>query len=186
MVDHRRDPERQYCLILEWPPADRARWSRRLGAGQHLLDGDGGLAASWRRATRARRAHAFGSPTAPSMERHGRNPDTGRTGRPASIRPSLLAFLERSPDAGQPRTSVLTLLLATEAMLRAMHPERDWSWLRPLLRRLASQGSRPARGQSAAVRRACIYRAGLAVMQRSTEAAEHLPSCSARAPQRYR
>jgi site-specific recombinase XerD len=149
------------CLALrDWPAPDRRAWQAMLRPGD-ILEGDAGIAAAWSQATRHKNRRGYGR-WLDFLLQSGRFRDvadqTDRVTRDA-VR-AYVAHLEASCAL----YTIYTRIAELHAVVRAMAPERDWTWLQRAAQRLlrhAAEAAAPKRVRSSAE----IYRWALARLQ---------------------
>lgn len=126
------DPARRCLRVEEWPETDQQAWAAALQPGD-ILDGTVGAAFHWRPQTREKHRKGYGR-WLTFLARSGRleaNQPPGARVTPEAVR----AYLEELQAALAPGT-ICGRLAELLAAVRAMEPDRDWSWLRRVVRRL--------------------------------------------------
>lgn len=141
-----REPMRHCVKLDRWPEPDRQGWRDAIRAGSLLLDD--GPGASLRPVTLKRHAASYGRWLG-FLERCGRlDPAAAPSDRatPERVR-AYIAELQALNASG----TVLVRLRSLVVVLGWLAPDRDWSWLRPILARLEAR-VRPARNKNARLR----------------------------------
>jgi len=119
-------------LPLEaWPALDRQLWTAACAPGS-ILEGEG-PAAGWAIATRVQRARTYGRWLALLQAQGMLAPDTHPAAR---VTPAALdAFIAALRPRWRP-VSLWSEIDRLHAVLAAMAPDRDWTWLRRVVNRL--------------------------------------------------
>jgi integrase len=139
-------PQRRCLRLEQWPDADRHGWLAVTDAGGMLLDH--GPGAVLRPVTLKRHAASYGRWLG-FLERSGwldRAAGPGDRASPDRIR----AYIVELQSLNAPG-SVLVRLQSMAVVLGWLEPDRDWTWLRPIIARLRAR-SRPVRDKDARLR----------------------------------
>lgn len=156
----RRRQPRTAWLLARWPDADRAAWEQARSPGG-LLD-DAGLAAAWRPATVNGALAVYGRFLA-FLDRDGLLDAAQGVGN--RLTPEVLTrYVAQLQAVSAPRT-VASYVVMLDMVLRALAPDRDWSWLRRATRRLLHRAE-PSRNKRARVVPAVdLLKLGLGLMR---------------------
>ena len=144
----------------EWPPQDQDAWARATRKSG-FLDEDC-EAAFWRPATRRSALGAWGRYLAYLRQHELLDPEQGPAGR---MQPETVGAYVRYLQARCSSTTVASYVAVLEMMVRALAPDRDWSWLRRLQARL-QQRAVPSRDKRRRIVPADdLLRLGMEVME---------------------
>lgn len=171
---HRRPPVQKALNFAEWPPADREAWlTAQTDRG---LLGDGGAASHLSLRTREDLTRRYAYFLHFRREHGGFSVD----GEPAAAvnEESILAYL----DYLQPRLSAVTVaqsLYKVGRVASLIAPQRDWAWLRRIVRRLGLR-ARPQSKRQRVVEITDLRRLGLDLMMRAEVHTEATPLSRAR------
>jgi integrase/recombinase XerD len=138
-------PSQHRCLPLaDWPPADRQDWGAAIAPGDDLLLDDGpGAGLAPRTLQRHRASYGRWLSWLLAQDRL----DPARPPGERATRTNIgeyIAALQAENASG----TVLVRLRSLAVVLSWLAPERDWTWLRPCLARLAAR-ARPVRDKRA-------------------------------------
>ena len=122
----RPDPNTRSTPLHEWPEADQTAWEAAQRPGD-LLDGAGGLAASWRPETRAQTLGGYGAWLG-WLERSGLL-DVAIPLADRVTRDLVRLYLDAMEERGLGDHSIACRLQQLGDALRVMAPEVDWRWL---------------------------------------------------------
>ncbi len=160
-------PARVAWPVEAWPEPDRLAWARATAAGD-LLD-DGGAAADWREATRRSAVGAYGRWLAHLEAGGALDSAAGPAERvtPEAIR-RYLAVLQSACSS----TTVASYIAVLAMTLKALAPERDWTWLSQVQARLQRRAA-PSRDKRARIVPAAeLFALGLDLMAEAEAALE--------------
>jgi integrase len=149
------------CLALrDWPTPDRRAWQAMLRPGD-ILEGDAGIAVGWSQATRHKYRRGYGR-WLDFLQQAGRFREvTDPADRVTTD--AVRAYVAHLKASCAPYT-VYTRLAELHAVVRAMAPQRDWTWLQRAVSRLqrrAAEAAGPKQVRSSGE----IYRWALARLQ---------------------
>ncbi len=135
MMDPKKDPRRRCLKVEEWPATDRVAWQNALQPGD-ILEDDRGLAAHWAPDTVHKNRRGYGRWINWLAV-------TGRLDsavQPAArvTREAVKGYLEELRVSVSPYT-VRNRVAELLAVIRAIAPSQDWSWLKLLLTRLDAE-----------------------------------------------
>jgi integrase len=120
------DPARRCLAVCDWPDADRAAWDAALGSVDPLSF-ERSTAASWKPATCHKNRRGYGR-WLTFLKNSGAEPLVSLADR--VTRERVAAYLA---ELGQQEVAPYTLrnrILELHAVMTALAPGRDWSWLR--------------------------------------------------------
>jgi integrase len=165
-LDPKKDPDRRCLKVERWPEADRLAWEKVLKPGS-LLD-DAGLGAHWAFQTRDKIEKNYGG----WLNWLERNQLLDPAVEPALrvTRQRVVAYVDHLRKLNAP----LTILNRVRELCNAIHamaPDRDWSWLYKIIRRLR-RTARPKRKKEALMVPAeHLFRYGIELMDEADAAA---------------
>ena len=129
--------------VEDWPAVDRCAWETILASGD-ILDGDAGSASHWKPTTihKYRRGYGRWLDFLASSERLETTSSPVERISPAHLR-AYIAYLEGSCAPFTVYTRISELL----AVIHAMAPTQDWSWLKRAVNRLQrrAEAEKPAK-----------------------------------------
>lgn len=178
MIDPKKDPARRCLKVEDWPPPDQLAWRAILRTGD-LLDDDAGRAAHWAPETVHKNRRGYGR-WLNHWRMAGRLDET--TAPADRVTPeNVRAYLS---ELGAQSVSPFTLrnrIGELHAVIRAIAPERDWSWLRDLHARLNREAYPVQSNPALAVTASELYSWGCALMD-AADADTKLPpeACAVR------
>ena len=126
MMRPQTDPARRCLPVADWPDADRAAWQVALAADD-LLSYERSSAASWRPATCHKNRRGYGR-WLTFLRNSGADLSVHLADR--VTREHVAAYLD---ELGRQQVAPYTLrnrILELHAVMLALAPKRDWSWLR--------------------------------------------------------
>jgi hypothetical protein len=160
MIPPRLDPARRCLPVCEWPVLDQTLWAKaQLPA--NVLD-DPGPASSWRQPTRQARETAYGRWLGFLL----RCGELDSVARPEErVTPERVAAYVEHLRAMTASTSTWSMVSRLDAMMRALAPAADWTWLREAANRL-KRLMRPARAiRPRLIGVSRLFHAGLKMMK---------------------
>ena len=134
-----REPQRRCLRLEDWPAADRESWQEAVGAGRLLADD--GPGAALRPVTLKRHRASYGRWLG-FLTRQGWLDPAEEPGMRATAE-RIRGYVGELQELNAPGT-VLVRLQSLAVVLGWLAPDLDWSWLRPIIQRLAAR-VRPCR-----------------------------------------
>jgi integrase/recombinase XerD len=158
-LDPKKDPERRCLKVGQWPEADRLLWQKVLKPGT-LLD-DAGLGAHWAFQTRDKIEKHYGG----WLNWLERNQLLDPAVEPALrvTRERVVAYVDDLKKRNAPLT-VLNRIRELCNAIQAMAPDRDWSWLHKIIRRLRRSAKPKRKKETLMVPAEHLFRSGIELM----------------------
>lgn len=156
---------KKHLHFSAWPAEDRVLWAAAFQDGDHFDEERGGahLAAATKIGLRTAYARFLGFLASEDPERLLLSPQT------RVDRDSIKAFVEHLRQSCRD-TSVASTLHKLRLALGLMCPDRDWSWLKIIAKRINAQAT-PRRDRSQGATSAVLFALGLQLMAEAVNSA---------------
>lgn len=162
------DPNRRCLKVQEWPPTDRALWQRILVTGNPFEEN--GAAAHWRKDTCHKNRKGYGR-WLTFLSNHGIPLSDEPPGDRVALK-NVRAYLDELVRHEVSTYTRRNRLLELYAVISAMHPDRDWQWLREAAARVERAGAPKTAKRERIISTQKILHSGLALMEEARSMAE--------------